>query len=172
MMWHEAQRRQKYVIKVESASLQLRKKRCMNMNESYPGSKSYLLFHTCSPASFCNLNRVFKSCSAVKIFTHHLSEKRSENCVFLVRLFLKMEPWLKSTRHVPRLYAKLSSLLKEHLKVKYGGWGWGWSESKKWENIMHMRQKMKFIWMTGQATSSPIDYTLSKWKILSVWEAH
>lgn len=62
---------------------------------------------------------------------------------------------------------KLSSLLKEHLKVKYGG-GWVWSESKKRENIMHMRQKMKFIWMTGQATSSPIDYILSKWKILSV----
>lgn len=33
---------------------------------------------------------------------------------------------------------------------------------------MHMRQKMKFIWMRGQATSSPIDFILPKWKILSV----
>lgn len=47
-------------------------------------------------------------------------------------------------------------------------WKWVWSESKKQEIIMHMRQKMKFIWKRGQATSSTIDFILSKWKILRV----
>lgn len=87
-----------------------------------------------------------------------------------------MEPWLKSTLRVSGTASadytqKLFPPLKEHLKVKCRG-EWVWSESKKREIIMHMRQKMKCIWMTGQATSSPIDFILSKWKILTVWEAH
>lgn len=101
------------------------------MNEYYPGSKSYLLFHPCSPASFCSLWTA--SLKAARQWRSSLTicvKKKSENCVFLVIFSLKMEPWLKSTLRVSGTVSadytqKLFLLWKSTLKWNAGGNGCG-----------------------------------------------
>lgn len=155
-----------------------KKERRMNMNEYYPGSKSYLLFHPCSPASFCSLWTTSLKAAAWRSSLAVFVWKRPENRAFCARPSTKMEPWSESTfclsgtvvNYTPKCFL-FFSLQKGTLKWNTGG-KWVWSESKNPGNIMHMREKMKFVWMTGRATFSPIDFILSKWKIGSMWEAH
>lgn len=123
-----------------------------------------------------SLNGVFKSCHAEIIARRVCVKKGLKIALFLQDCLLKWNR-VQSQRFV---FLGLSSIIRQsvlrppsewHLKVKYRG-KWVWSESKNPGNIMHMREKMKFVWMTGRATFSPIDFILSKWKIGSVWEAH
>lgn len=65
------------------------KKRCMNMNEYYPGSKSYLLFHPCSPTSFCSLWTTSLKAAGVDELRSAFEWKKARKLCFLVFLGLR-----------------------------------------------------------------------------------
>lgn len=104
------------------------------MNDYYPGSKSYLLFHPSSPASFHFLWMASLKVAAQRSSLAVFVWKRSENCAFYARLSTKMEPWWESTfclsgtvvNYTPKCFSFPPPLPPEgHLKVKYRGNGCG-----------------------------------------------